>query len=399
MSKMSFAVPVHPSHVRKLTDPTNPKITRSVGYCEFERLPFNLPMDPNPRQPTDKSLRSSLADEIRKTATESRGLFHLVNAGVFILADSVEYNNDRGLLAFSIDTTKGQGLYNGGHTLKIIEELLSNGFKQIDDEKQRQYCNFDIQVGIDAKHLADIAEGRNLTVPLKQKTLADYQDKFEWIKDALKSKPYKEKIGYVEAHDKPEDIERIICRLTAVNPLLYDKDTQPIVAYTTKKRCLEMLVDAPENFKPLAPILPDVLELYERLIVHAKEYYLDLVPGGKFVQWEGAVKQLKRTTDTLPFTGEQVEYRIADGWLIPLLAAFRALVQVADGRAKWIVKPEVIYKRVGGRLIRILYETHTTLGKNPNAVGKYENVYRQLYAEVESELKSYLLEKYKAAGN
>jgi hypothetical protein len=399
MSKLSFALPVPPPHIRKLQDPTNPHVSRSVGYCSFERLPFSIPMDPNPRTPTEKSLRSSLADDIRTTASEARGLFHLINAGIFILADSVEYNNDKGLLTFVIDTSRGQGLYNGGHTLKIIEELVQNGFTQIEELGQRQYCNFDIQVGVEAKHLADIAEGRNSTVPLKQKTLADYQDKFDWVKESLKGKSYSDKIGYVENHDKPEDIERVICRLTAVNALLYDKDNQPIVAYTSKKRCFEMFVEEPEKFKPMAGILPDVLELYEHLIAHAKEYYLELVPGGKFVQWDGAVKQLKRTTDTLPLTGEQVEYRIADGWLIPLLAAFRALVQIKNGKAEWIVLPSTIYKRIGGRLIRILYETHTTLGKNPNAVGKYENVYRQLYAEVESELKSYLLERYKAANS
>lgn len=397
MTKLSFAIPVPPPHVRKLQDPTNPGVSRSIGYCAFERLPFKIPMDPNPRQPTEKSLRSSLAEDIRTTAMEARGLFHLINAGIFVLAESVEFNNDKGLLTFVVDTSKGQGLYNGGHTLKIIEELVHNGFNQIDDPRQRQYCNFDIQVGVEAKHLSDIAEGRNSTVPLKQKTLADYQDKFDWVKESLRAKPYRDKIGYVESHDKPEDIERIICRLTAVNSLLYDKDNQPIPAYTSKKRCFDMFIDEPAKYRPLAPILPDILEFYEHLLIKAREYYLELVPGGKFVQWEGAVKQLKRTTDVLPLTGEEVEYRIAEGWMIPLLAAFRALVQVKDGKAGWLVRPEVIYKRVGGRLIRILYETHTTLGKNPNAVGKYENVYRQLYAEVESELKSYLLEKYKAA--
>jgi hypothetical protein len=354
-------------------------------------------MDPNPRQPTEKSLHSSLADDIRTTAVESRGLFHLVNAGIFVLADSVDYNNEKGLLVFVVDTERGQGLYNGGHTLKLIEELVQNGFKQMDDSTQRQYCNFDIQVGVDAKNLADIAEGRNRTVPLKEKTLAEYQDKFEWLKEALNNKPYKDLIGYVENHDKPEDIERVICRLTAVNCLIYDKDTQPIVAYTSKKRCFELFINEPDRFRPLSPVVPDVLELYEHLIAHAKDHYLAHVPGGKFVQWEGAVKQLQRTTDKLPLTGEEVKYRVADGWLIPLLAAFRALLQVKDGEVSWLVDPKVIYKRIGGRLIRILYETHTTLGKNPNAVGKYENVYRQLYAEVESELKSYLLEKYKAA--
>jgi hypothetical protein len=397
MAKLSFAIPVPAPHVRKLQDPTNPKVVRSVGYCAFERLPFTIPMDPNPRQPTEKSLHSTLAQDIKTTATESRGLFHLVNAGIFILADSVDYNNEKGLLTFVIDTDRGQGLYNGGHTLKLIEELVQNEFKQMEDSTQRQYCNFDIQVGVDAKNLADIAEGRNRTVPLKEKTLAEYQDKFEWVKDSLQKKLYRDKIGYVENHDKPEDIERVICRLTAVNCLLYNKDTQPIVAYSSKKRCLELFVTEPDKFLPLAPIVPDVLELYEHLISHAKDYYLEHVPGGKFIQWEGAVKQLQRTKDKLPLTGEEVKYRIADGWLIPLLAAFRALLQVKDGKVEWQVQPGVIYKRIGGRLIRILYETHTTLGKNPNAVGKYENVYRQLYAEVDSELKSYLLEKYKAA--
>lgn len=397
MSKHSFAIPVPPPNVRKLQDPTNPAVSRSVGYCKFEHLPFKVPMDPNPRQPTEKSLNSSLAGEIRKTASEARGLFHLINAGIYVLADSVEYNNEKGLLTFLIDTEKGQGLYNGGHTIKIIEDLVHGDFKQLEESRQWQYCNFDIQVGVDAKNLPDIAEGRNLTVPLKQKTLAEYQDKFEWVKESLKSKPYRDKIGYVESHDKPEDIERIICRLTAMNCLLYDKDSQPTAAYSSKKRCFDMFVAEPEKYQPLATILPDILEFYEHLVVRAKEYYLELVPGGKFVQWEGAVKPLKRTTDTLPLTQAQVEYRIADGWLIPLLAAFRALVQVKNGKATWLVHPDIIYKRIGGRLIRILYETHTTLGKNPNAVGKYDNVYRQLYAEVDSELKSYLLEKYKAS--
>ena len=348
MSKLSFAIPVPPPHVRKLTDPTNARGVRTVGYCLFERLPFSIPMDPNPRKPTDRSLRSSLANDIRETASESRGLFHLINAGIFVLADSVEYNNEKGVLTFAIDTEGGQGLYNGGHTLKIIEELVQNGFSQLEDPAQRQYCNFEIQVGVDAKHLADIAEGRNSTVPLKQKTLDDYQKCFDWVKDALKSKPYADKIGYVENHDRPEDIERVICRLTAVNPLLYDKDSQPMVAYTSKKNCLDKFENEPEKYRPLAAILPDILELYEHLIAKAKGYYLELVPGGKFLQWDGAVKQLKRTTDVLPLTGAEVEYRIADGWMIPLLAAFRSLVRVKDGRAEWIVRPEVIYGRTGG---------------------------------------------------
>lgn len=399
MAKLSFVLPVSASHVRKLQDPTNPQGVRSLGYCAFEHLPFAVPLDPNPRKPTEKSLKSSIAKDIRLTASDERGLFHLINAGIYILADSLEYNNDKGILSFVVDTEEGQGLYNGGHTLKIIEDLVKDGFQQDPDPARRQYCNFDIQVKIPAANLPQIAEGRNSTVPLQEKTLADYQDKFDWVKKALAAKPYADKIGYVESHDKPEDIEKIICRLTATNPLIYNKDSHPIIAYTSKKACRVQFLESPEKYEPLAPILPDVLELYEHLIAKAKEHYLEHVPGGKFVQWEGAVKKLERKRDILPLTGLEVDYRVADGWLIPLLAAFRALVQVKNGKATWLVDPRVIYKRVGGRLIRILYETNNTLGKNPNAVGKYENVYRQLYAEVESELKSYLLEQFKAGNN
>jgi len=395
MGKLSFAFPVHPSHVRKLQDPSNPSVFRTVGYCAFEHLPFTIPMDPNPRKPTPKSLKSSIAKDIRQTALEARGLFHLVNAGIFVLAQAVEYNNNKGLLTFELDPELGQGLYNGGHTLKLIEELVRNGFQQDADPSLRQFCDFEIQVNVPPAHLATIAEGRNSTVQLQEKTLADYKTEFQWIKDALAAKPYADKIGYVENHDKPQDIEKVICRLAAVNPLLFSKDSHPIVAYTSKKRCLEMLEENPDKFKPLAPVLGDVLELYEHLIAKAKDYYLQHVPSGKLLQMEGGVTKLKRTTDTLPLTGAQVEYRIADGWLIPLLAAFRALIQVDGGEARWLVDQKEIYRRVGGRLVRILYETSILLGNNPNAVGKNENVYRQLYDAVDSELKSIILERYK----
>jgi hypothetical protein len=395
MSKMSFAIPVHPSHVRKLQDPTTPDVTRTVGYCSFEHLPFTIPMDPNPRKPTPKSMKSGLAKDIRETALEARGLFHLVNGGIFILGNSVDYNNSKGLLTFDLDPELGQGLYNGGHTLKLIEELVRNGFQQDAKSELRQFCNFEIQVNVPKAHLASIAEGRNSTVALHEKTLADYNAEFQWIKEALAAKPYADKIGYVENHDKSEDIEKVICRLTAVNALMFSKDSHPIVAYTSKKRCLELLGDNTDKFKALAPIIGDVLELYEHLIAKAKDYYTKLVPNGKFLQMEGGVTKLKRTVDTLPLTGAQVEYRVADGWLIPMLAAFRALIQVDDGKARWMVDQNEVYKRVGGRLIRIVYETGGLLGNNPNAVGKNENVYRQLYDAVDSEMKSIILEKYK----
>ncbi|MGH9713577.1 MAG: AIPR family protein [Candidatus Acidiferrales bacterium] len=395
MTKTSFAFPVSPAQVRKLQDPTNPSVIRTVGYCAFEHLPFSISLEPNPRKPTPKSLKSSIAKDIRQTALEGRGLFHLVNAGIFILAESVEYNNNKGILAFELDPELGQGLYNGGHTLKLIEELVHNGFQQDGDPSLKQYCNFEIQVNVPAAHLSTIAEGRNSTVALHEKTLADYNDLFDWIKVALAGKPYADKIGYVENHEKPEDIEKVICRITAMNPIMFSKDAHPVVAYTSKKRCLELLCANPDKYTPLAPILGDILELYEQLIARAKENYLKLVPGGKFIQMEGGVTKLKRTTDVLPLTGQQVEYRMADGWLIPMLAAFRALVQIDNGEASWLVDPKEVYERIGGRLIRILYETSTLVGNNPNAVGKNENVYRQLYDAVDLELKSIILEKYK----
>ena len=74
MPKYSFAIPVPQPHLRKLQDPTLPDVTRTVGYCEFAHLPFTIPMDPNPRKPTEKSLKSSLANDIRETAAEAMRL-------------------------------------------------------------------------------------------------------------------------------------------------------------------------------------------------------------------------------------------------------------------------------------------------------------------------------------
>jgi hypothetical protein len=397
--KHSYALPVVPQHVRKLADPTNPNALRTIGYALFQHLPFDIPYDPNPRKPTDKSLKSSVASDIRNSATEARGKFHLLNGGIYILADSIDYNNNTGMLTFVIDTDKGQGLYNGGHTLKILDGEINAGFQQDANPLLQQYCNFDIQTNVAAADLASIAEGRNSSVALKEKTLLDYQEAFQWIKDALAAKPYADKIGYVESHDRPEDIERIVCRLTAVNPLLYDKDKHPIIAYSSKRRCMEQLEQDREKYKVLSPILPQILELYEYIISEAYDVYQTKYPNGKLLQMAGGVTKLERKQDEHPFTGAKVKYRIAEGWLIPLLAAFRVLIKVESGKASWQADPKVIYKRIGGDLIRILYETGGTLGSNPNAVGKYENVYRQLYSAVDSELKSVQLEELKAKAN
>jgi len=387
-----YTLRVLPPHVRKLADPTNDNIVRTVGYVEFGQLPFDVSYKPNPRTPTEKSLRSSVAKDIKQSAIEARGKFHLLNGGVFILADDIDYDNQRGLLHFTVG--EEQGLINGGHTLRIIKEVLDEGFTQDEDPKRVQYCNFEIQTNVNPDDLSEIAAGRNSTVALKQKTLLEYENAFAWIKDALAQRPYADRIGYVENHDKPEDIERIVCRLTAVNPVTFD-DSHPIVAYTSKKKCMELLEAKKDEYLPLAPLVPDVLELYEYLVSKAKDVYAATVDRNKFLQMDGGVTNLaNKKADILPLSGTPVSYRVADGWLIPLLAAFRSLIKINDqGKAHWTVDPKLVYDRVGGKLIRILYESGLPMGRNPNAVGKTENVYRQLYEQVDSERKSILLEQ------
>jgi hypothetical protein len=82
----------------------------------------------------------------------------------------------------------------------------------------------------------------------------------------------------------------------------------------------------------------------------------------------------------LPLTGSKSNYDIPNGYLFPLLASFRAVVEYDDnGQAKWKFNPFKFYDDSGPELIQVLIEQVDNLGGNPQMAGKSRAVYTSLH--------------------
>ena len=162
------------------------------------------------------------------------------------------------------------------------------------------------------------------------------------------------------------------------------KDTQPVIAYEKKSLALKFFEDNPKTYQRLEPILKDILILHDTVRCDSREYWNEA--GGKFGHL-AFVEGRKRGEFTFPFTGKTSEYRLMNGALYPMLAAFRWMVN-DDGKGK-VVRWKGGFKEVLRRwegsaeeLLRMTFQVSNDLGRNPNAIGKSRSHWANLHARV-----------------
>ena len=95
----------------------------------------------------------------------------------------------------------------------------------------------------------------------------------------------------------------------------------------------------------------------------------------------------KRGFYRFPFTGATSDYRLMNGALYPMLAAFRWFVVSGktDLKMHWRDGFDGIleaWHSVGVELLRATYQTSNELGRNPNAIGKSRNHWANLHTRV-----------------
>jgi hypothetical protein len=93
---------------------------------------------------------------------------------------------------------------------------------------------------------------------------------------------------------------------------------------------------------------------------------------------------------TLPFLDTQTTYRVPNGWLYPMLAAFRANVDWSLEKRKfeWKVPLRELVPQVINDLVRVCVTEHRDNNLPPDKVGKRESTYVQCYDKIQL----YLLE-------
>jgi len=371
--------------LRTIPEPIADRVTkRHIAIVNVKDLPSDFPTETNPRE---QNLGTKVAKRIKNSLSNNPlQTFHLLNRGILISADTVKFNNSTNMLTLTFTDSDVHGNIDGGHTYKII---LQNRSKLQED----QFVTLEILTGIES-FFESLASARNTSVQVQDKSIAELEGKFEIIKDALANEPFAHKIGYYEnASDKDIDITDVLAILTMFNiDRFTDSNTHPITAFSSKKKCVDYYLEdynKGENnpFRKMVNIIPDIFRLYDHIESNMPQFYNSKDGGGKYGRIKGVVYK-ERAFHERPFSAsERMEYESPNGFIYPIVAAFRALVteNPQTGYYEWKkgADPIQYFNEIGANMVVATVERSRTLGNNPQSVGKDSGHWKQLYSEVE----------------
>lgn len=393
----TFKIPVSSDYVRTFKDPNQKKIRIIHALVNVSDLPEDIPLEPDPRVP---KVKGAITKRIKDSLRTNDGRFHLLNRGITISAKNVDFDNRNSVLTLNIPDGEVYGIIDGGHTYKALttvvdsirEEEGERGDEEEDTVLLNQYVHLEILEGIEG-HLADIAEARNFSLQLKEYTLANYRNEFEWFLDAV-GDDYRQYIKVSENGEEPVGILDLIQVICAMNPTLYPQSRPPVEAYNSTSKCLEYFLDrqGTNGFQKLDRVCRDIVRLNDYVRYNWKKAYNVEDETGKRGRLgaRGEVQKRKRNRKALatyyfldPENGPiQNDVPIEKGLSLPVISSLRALLEEHKGKLRWATNPFTFFDQRGTELVKIVMDASESKGGDPHYVGRDSQLYNYLYLVV-----------------
>lgn len=367
---------------RKLDDPFNDFSKKYIFYVKVCDVPEGIPMATNPR---DQKLTSGVAQAIKESLESNDGFFHLKNRGIVLSAKSCTYNNKTKEVTINFTDDMLHGNIDGGHTYKIICEHR--------DANLDQYVQFEVMTGVE-DIIEKLAEARNTSVQVDEKSMAELQQKFDPIKEGLEGMPFFNRIAFKQnqqAFDdetnkkvKMIDAREIVSIINMFNIDKFDDETHPIKAYSSKAKMLELYLENPEYYRKYVNIIPDIFDLYDTIETEFATAFNET--GGKYGRKKYSGYNKGETIGTSKFGLREISYKIPDGLIYPTVAAFRSLVVLNPETDKYEwkngVNPISVWNKCKNNMTNQIMNFASAIGDNPNAVGKDSNIWNLAYLTV-----------------
>lgn len=374
--KITFPV----TEVRVFNDETQTKEEQITinSRVLVKDIPENIWMDTNPRE---QNFNTNVAKKIEESLLSPNDNFHLLNRGILISAYHARVINrdDQKFVEIYLKDKSVHGNIDGGHTYLITcnNKHLVTGAKRV---------TIEIMTGIE-EFYEDLAAARNTSVQVQDKSIAELQNKFDIIKEALVEEPYYENIAYKENANGQIDISDIISILTMFNIEKFGDNKHPIISYNSKKRCVDVYLESykegSENpYFKMQPIMSDIFALVDYIETNIAKTYNKT--GGKYGSIKGVICSTKNKKFDRLFgqPGQKNDYNSPKGFLYPIIGAFRSLVGEEDGVFVWKYDPIKVFDAIGPQLVSSVVDASKTLGNNPNATGKFIGLWENLYTSV-----------------
>jgi hypothetical protein len=301
------------------------------------------------------------------------GQFLVRNRGMVLAAEKVKQND--GNLEVVMTDKALHGLLDGGNTYAAL-------MREKDTLGVEQYVNIELLEGFDKKDIAEIIKARNTSVQVRLQSILNFQDKFEPIKKALHGQPYAEDIAYKEVelnaegrqkHIDIREVTAVLCAFDVVN-FPADSDLHPIMSYRSKVAVLGHIQKHYRDMKPLYHLLPEFLRLYDEIRAGFPK---------AFEGRPGTIQGLYRFARPFPqskFSKIQLEYRVPDGYVYPILAAFRALLRTTrNGEVEWTRDPVRAWQGPLGKSLVSTVVSAAREFKSAAVVGKSNLLWQHCY--------------------
>lgn len=383
MAKFKFKV----TSVRTVKSPSNPSVTTYYAWVEFKNLPEHISLDVNPRKP---KMSTSVAKQLKSAVTDDSD-FDINNRGIVITAKGVKFDTSTAMLSVDLDDDISRyGILDGGHTYTAIMLERNNSPKDI-----KKYVKLEIIVG-NQLDVSELADARNTSIQVSDIALFELDDKFGFIKDALRNASYANDIAYKDNDNKRIPVADLLKLLFAFNIQRFPNDSQaPVSAYSGKatvfKDFKKQYETSPNIYRLLAPELPKLVELYEIIQKEISlKYQMYKEKEGKKSKFGGVRGVENNRSLVTDFTESKVPYNVPTGFLMPIFGAFRALLEFNDDKSsvKWSFNPIEVWNRVGVSLVQNTFDTDT----NPQQAGKSKTLWQANYRIVDSAKKDLLIE-------
>lgn len=334
--------------------------------------------------PRDPKTTSGVAKKIFATLESDPDSFFFRNRGITLIADRTSFDNQKNILEIEMADRSRNGLLDGGHTFRVIREFVENlPAEELSDLKA--YVKLEIIEGInDPDVVVNIVESRNTSMQVKEQSLEELRGHYEAIKKVLVGKSYADRVAYKEFELSDEggtkniDIKEILSYLVCFDVEEFGHDDHPIKAYSTRVSVVDHFKKHKDRMIKYIPLLPVILELRDVIYLELPEAY-----KGHFGKLTGVTVVSGRMEKvSLPFIGKESSYRIPSGFIYPILAGFRNLIQCAPDRCTWKTDPVKFFEDLKSDLASRVGEQALEF-RNPNKLGKDKATWRACYDSIE----------------
>jgi len=393
MKKIKISIPnVH--NFRKVYESEKTGIMYSAS-CPLislyqKRQEIDKILEVNPRNQKKTSRPSK---EMVDTLKDSPEMFIFRNLGITLIATDVNWDNKTENLDISFDLESENGLANGGHTYDVIKRFIS----EIEESEQSEVTadiRLDIITGDNLKdEIVNIVEARNTSTQVKDDSIMNAKGDFNIVKASINDMNYANDIAYYENQyvedNDPESGYRQIKASTILSYLMcfdidkFDENTHPVVAYSSKKKVLDWYSDNykddPKNMAKLSKILPEILELKDYIESSIADIWN--TRSGRFADQKGVKKF--NTDKKLEYSDYTVGYDIPNGYIYPILSAFRSILKKVDGEYSFLINPKEIFDKMNkDKNKTLILKLINVTDKDPQAMGKSTELYDSCYGSL-----------------